>query len=672
MWVGQRKPDSLTSRRYRICLVGVQCLLFLCFCAVVVKCFYLQVNSHSFWEQRGRIQVETTLQVPIYRGTIYDRGKRLLALSVPQRSLFADGKFLGDPRKTALELSPVLEEKPECIQNKFARGQRFIWLKRNLSDQQAGAVAKLKLAGIHFLEEYKRFYPYRQIAGQVLGFVGFDGTGLEGIEKNYDAMLREGFQSLGQQRDGLRKRLVWESQTASTPPQRPGLSLTLDAYVQYLAERELEKAIKRYKAKAGEVVILDPRTFEVLAMANWPPFDPNFYQQEEAENWRNRAITDLFEPGSAFKVFLVAAAIEEGLSSCKDRIYCENGKYKLANHTINDVHPHGWLTLPELVKYSSNIGATKLAMQLGGERYHRFIRAFGFGDRTGIDLPAEGKGSVRSWKSWRALDLAAAGFGQSIGVTALQLTVGTACIANDGAWSQPLVVRGFVNGDGEVLSKTSVRESHQVIRKKTANQIRDFMVEVTKPGGTGILAALDGYNVAGKTGTAQVLEPGAKSYSSKSYTSVFTGFVPAEEPRLAMTVVIHEPHGAIYGGAVAAPVFHDIALDALPYLGAAPSRNEMMPVQIPLQTVQPVAAQQAAAMAQAPSPIPEQPGQMPNLAGLSLKIALQKLAHLSVAVDIVGSGQVVEQHPAAGTPVNSGETVRLLLQSGGLVARAER
>ena len=672
MWVGQRKRDSLEGRRYRICLVGVQCLLFLCFCVVVVKCFYLQVNSHSFWEQRGRIQVETTLQVPIYRGSIFDRSRRLLALSVPQRSLFADGKFLGDPRKTALELSPILQEKPEGIQNKFSRGQRFVWLKRNLSDQQAGAVAKLKLAGIHFLEEYKRFYPYRQIAGQVLGFVGFDGTGLEGIEKTYDEMLREGFQSLGQQRDGLRKRLACESPNPCVSPQRPGLSLTLDAYLQYLAERELEEAVKRYKAKSGEVVILDPRTFEVLAMANWPPFDPNLYQQEEAETWRNRAITDLFEPGSAFKVFLVAAAMEEGLSSCKDRIYCENGKYKLANHTINDVHPHGWLTLPELVKFSSNIGATKLAMQLGGERYHRYIRAFSFGDRTGVDLPAEGKGSVRSWKSWKALDLAAAGFGQSIGVTALQLTVGTACIANDGSWSQPLVVKGFVNSDGDVEVKAATRETHQVIQKKTANQLRDFMVEVTKPGGTGVLAALDGYNVAGKTGTAQVLEPGSGRYSSNRYTSVFTGFVPAEEPRLAMTVVIHEPHGAIYGGAVAAPVFHDIALEALPYLGAAPSRNEMMPIPSPLPIVQPVATQQAVALVQAQKDGSEQPGQMPNLEGLSLRIALQKLGHLSVQVNIVGSGQVVEQHPAAGTPVSGGETVQLLLQSGGLVARAER
>jgi cell division protein FtsI (penicillin-binding protein 3) len=691
MLVDQRKRNGSARGRTRFCCACLQVLVLFGFGALVAKAFTLQVVEYPSWEERARAQTETTVKVPIYRGSIYDRRGRLLALSVPQQSVFADGAMVGNTHKAAAQLAPILGVPAASLQAKLGRQKRFIWLKRELADQQANILAELNLPGIHLVDEYRRFYPYRQIAGQLLGFVGADGAGLEGVEKNYDQDLRERFHAAGQQRDGLRKRLAFDCEPVLSHNERPGLSLTLDVFLQYLAERELEEAIKKYRARAGEVVIIDTQRFEVLAMANWPPFNPNTYRQEQADTWRNRTITDHFEPGSTFKVFLVAGALEEGLVGARDRIFCENGKFRLANHTINDVHPYGWLTIPELIKYSSNIGATKLATQMGIERYYRYIKAFGFGERTGIDLPAEAKGSVRPWKKWRPVDLAAMGFGQSLGVTTLQLTLGVACIANGGSWMQPIMVRGTIDQQGALISQGTQRKLQQVIRKKTANQVRDMMVEVTKPGGTGIQAAINGYTVAGKTGTAQMLDPGSHHYSSNKYTSVFTGFAPAENARIAMTVVIHEPHGAIYGGVVAAPVFRDVAAQALPYLGVAPSGDELGAPAPVANVVQAAATPKLLALT-VPGRAKAGPqgdaggeskleltganlvesGLMPNVIGQSLKIALQRLQRLDGKVKLEGSGQVVGQFPLPGTPVSAGDTIELVLDSMSQVAATER
>lgn len=688
MRVDQHKPTSPGKWRHGFCCGALRLMMVVGFGAVIWKAFTLQVVERSAWEERARAQTEIVVQVPIYRGSIYDRQGRLLAMSVPQRSLFADGEMVANPQKAANLLAPILQESAPAIQSKLTRTsknnrqRRFIWLKRELTDQQANAVADLNVAGLHLIDEYRRFYPSRQIAGQLLGFVGSDGTGLEGVEKAYDQVLRERFQATGQQRDGLKKRLAFESKTVSTNQERPGLSLTVDSYLQYLAERELEEAVKKYRAKSGEVVVLDTRTFEVLAMANWPAFNPNNYRQEVADTWRNRSITDLFEPGSTFKVFLVAGAIEEKTVSTTDRIYCENGKYRLASHTINDVHPYGWLTIPDLIKHSSNIGASKIAVQLGQERYHRYIRGFGFGAKTGIDLPAEAKGAVRHWKRWRPVDLAAAGFGQSIGVTTLQLTAAVASIANGGVWMQPILAQGFLDQSGQWSPAHDSRTSRQVVRKKTAGQVRDMMVEVTKPGGTGVQAAINGFAVAGKTGTAQMLDPGSKRYSSTRYISIFTGFAPADNPRIAISVVIHEPHGAIYGGVVAAPVFHDIAAQALPYLGAAPADDGLTPGScVPnllkaTPSVKPVAIHYTSGDAKArpmtapnlsagcypPGQSDTDPAAMPNVVGLSFRSALQQLQHLQGRIQMEGSGQVVGQFPLPGTHITPGEVIELVLE----------
>jgi cell division protein FtsI (penicillin-binding protein 3) len=576
--VEKRNSGRFLSARYSSCYLFFNTLVILGFCVILARASRLQIIEYPLWLERSMNQTESTLRVPTYRGSIYDRQGRLLSFSVPQRSLSVDAGMVDAPGRLANRLAPILDESESAVAGKLSGSRHFVWLKRHLTDQQAIAVENLKQPGLNLINEYKRFYPYGQVGGQVLGFVGVDGTGLEGVEKGFDQLLRENTATVGQFRDGIRRCLWLDSSPPPEPMENFGVRLTLDAFVQYLAEYELEKAVQQYRAKAGEVVVLDAQTFEVLAMANWPPFDPNLSNKSSADAWRNRTITDSFEPGSVFKIFLMSGALEEGVVKERDRIFCENGKVHLCGHTINDVHPYGWLTIPEVIKYSSNIAASKIALQLGNERYYRYIRGFGFGVRTGVSLPGEVRGLVRPGKRWRPIDLATTGFGQSIGVTSLQLTAGMACLAKGGEIGQPTIVKQIIdNQQGERYEPLHTKPLRRVIQKKTAQQVCDMMVAVTQEGGTGVKAAPEGYLAAGKTGTAQVLDPQTRRYAANKYTSIFTGFVPADRPRLVMSVVIHEPHGAIYGGVVAAPVFRNIAARALPYLGVFPNSGSPAP-----------------------------------------------------------------------------------------------
>jgi cell division protein FtsI (penicillin-binding protein 3) len=560
-------------------------LVVLCLFVILCKSFSLQVIEYDKWSEKARAQTESTLDVPAYRGSIYDRKGRLLSYSVPQRSLFAEGnQFENDP-ELAARLTRVLGEPQKSLEKKLGTGRSFIWVKRHLSDQQALAIESIKPKGLHLVDEYKRFYPFRQVGGQVLGFVGLDGTGLEGVEKFFDSILKHSPFAVGQFRDGIKKCLWMEPSPPPEPSESLGVKLTLDAFIQYVSECELEKAAIKYHARAAEIVVMDAETSEVLAMANWPFFDPNLDGKKSADAWRNRIITDSFEPGSTFKVFLMSGAINEGIVKERDKIFCENGKFALARHIVNDVHPYGWLTMSEVIQHSSNIASAKIALQLGGERYYRTIQGFGFGSPTGISLPGEMKGLVRNYRKWKPIDLAVTGFGQSIGVTALQLNTAIATIANGGSYIQPTIAQVILDSNGQVVRPAESPVSpRRVIKAGTAEIIRKMMRSVTEEGGTGVNAAPQGYSAAGKTGTAQILDRATGRYASGKYTALFTGFVPAEKPRLVMTVVVHEPHGAIYGGVVAAPVFREVAAKVLPYLGVMPA-DLPLPLDSKLKTV---------------------------------------------------------------------------------------
>lgn len=566
-----REPRKFLTARYWSCRVLFQVLVIAGLCMVLCKAFRLQVLEHAIWVDRANAQLNTTMNVPAYRGSIYDRQGRLLSYSVPQRSLYAGGGPIDNPGKVANYLSLVLGEPRNVLEKKLTGTRQFVWLKRHLTDQQAMAVEGLNGRGLNLVSEYKRFYPYRQVGGQVVGFVGLDGVGLEGVEKSFDDVLRGCPTPVGQMRDGVRKCLWLKPSAPPDPAESYGVKLTIDAFIQYLAECELEKAVQKYRARAGEVVVLDAQTSEVLAMVNWPYFDPNLPAKKDAQLWRNRTIADSFEPGSTFKVFLMCAALEENKVRERDKIYCEGGQCKLAGHTIKDVHRYGWLTMQEVIKFSSNIGAAKIALHLGSERYSKYIQGFGFGSLSGIQLPGEVKGILRPHRKWRPIDLATTGFGQAIGVTSLQLTAAIAAIANNGEYTPPLIASRIVDSQGRPVKEFHPTKLRTVIHRKTADQIRAMMASVTQEGGTGVKAVPEGYTAAGKTGTAQVMDPVTKRYASKKYTAVFTGYIPAEQPKLAISVVIHEPQGAIYGGVVSGPVFREIAAKALPYLGVMPS-----------------------------------------------------------------------------------------------------
>ncbi|MDY0040523.1 MAG: penicillin-binding protein [Desulforhabdus sp.] len=655
------KAGNFQDTRYRICCAFLRIIFVASFLLIIGKAFHLQVIEHPVWLERSRAQAEAKLNVSSYRGSIYDNRGRLMAFSVPQASLFADGKYMKDPKRVATRLAPIIGEQAGGLQEKLASGRRFIWIKRQLTDQQAIAVENLKESGLYTINEYRRFYPFRQVAGQVLGFVGVDGKGLEGVERAYDALLAGKDVVKDCLRDGLRRGLWLRSSPPPEPGEDSGLRLTLDAYLQYVSEVELKKGAAKYNAKAGEVVIVDPRTFEVLAMANWPFFDPNHSGKKNADSWRNRAITDSFEPGSTFKVFLVTAALEEGAIKTGQKIFCENGKYRVARHTINDVHPYGWLTIPEVIKYSSNIAASKIALELGSERYSKYISDFGFGVASGISLPGEAKGLVRPWEKWRPMDLAATGFGQAIGVTALQLTMAIAAIANGGVYGQPVIAKEVVDSEGEPVRQFTGTAKRRIIQKRTAEKIRAMMQSVTEEGGTGIQAAPAGYSAAGKTGTAQMLDTETGRYASNKFTSIFTGYIPADDPRLVMTVVIHEPRGAIYGGVVAGPIFRGIAAKALPYLGVFPSSEH--PESSPGLRLVSGKNDGEAGASMIPHSVDCNEGstEVPDVIGLSLKLALQKLAPFGVQTEISGSGKVIFQQPPGGTPIKSGTVVELVL-----------
>lgn len=657
----QSKAEDSLHGRYRFCCVLLSVLVMAGFAAILWKAFHLQILNHSVWLQREHAQTEVTVQMPDYRGAIYDRQGRLLAYSVPQPSLSADSTQVKDPRWLASRLSAILGEPQKTLLRRLTCGRPFVWLKRFITDRQFLAVQALGKAGVglHLINEYKRFYPYGDVGSQVLGFVGLEGNGQEGIEKKYNNLLQKGVSHAEQLRDGYRRCLWLQSGLPLGPGQRSSLQLTLDAYLQYLSEAALAKSMRRYKARSGQVVVMDPNNFQVLAIANWPLFDPNRSQREHAGAWRDRAITDFFEPGSTFKVFLMAAALQDGVVNMHSRFFCENGRYRIGGHTVRDVEPHGWLSLTDILKYSSNIGASKVALQLGAERYYRFIRRFGFGSQTGIALPGESSGLLRPWQKWQQIDLAAAGFGQGIGVTALQLSSAISVIANGGHYARPLIVKGIVDSRGNAVKRFLPAGIRRVIRQKTANEVRDMMETVTRSGGTGVKAVPAGYTVAGKTGTAQVADPKTGGYAPHKYTAVFTGFVPAGNPRLVITVVVHEPHGSIYGGTVAAPVFREIAAKALPYLDVWPTPGKSVPA-----TGWRLAGPGPAAK-NAGKPAVRQRGKqrlIPNVVGMSLKKAMLELARYRLGAKFHGSGKVVAQDPAAGSPLRPKTVVKLTLR----------
>jgi cell division protein FtsI (penicillin-binding protein 3) len=555
--------------KLRVFLVGS--VFIVLFMVVGAKAFYLQVYHSPWLSQKASSQYEKFLKSSGKRGTVYDRNLREMAVTVDVASIAARPSEIKNLQSTSKALARALKTDYRKINQILKSKSPFVWIKRQASPKETEAVSALGLDGIEFVPERNRFYPNKTLASQALGFTGLDGYGLEGVEFAYDRYLRGSDNNLTVFKDALGQ-VFDEKQKSNGSIDGHNIILTIDRTVQYIAENALAEGVKEYSAQSGMAIVMEPQTGAILAMAHYPFFNPNAYTDFNKELWRNRAITDPFEPGSTMKIFSAAAAIESGNVKAHDIFYCENGSYKIGRNVVHDIKKHGWLSLQQIIKYSSNIGAVKLSEKLGPEKLYLMFRRFGFGDKTGIDSPGETTGSLSHYQSWTTVDTGSIAFGYGISVSALQLITAVSAIANDGILMKPYFVQAITDESGQPLKQFQPQPIRRVIKEQTARTIKAIMKTVITSGGTGTNAALENYTVCGKTGTTRKLDESG-TYSDSKHIASFVGFTPAEKPQLAILVVIDEPQGQNYGGTVAAPVFRRIAQETLNYLNITPENT---------------------------------------------------------------------------------------------------
>lgn len=643
------------GRGVRIRIRLVSFLFIVGFVLIVSRAFDLQVLQRKAWQKRAEHQHQMVIPLAPQRGTIFDRNGEELAVSLQEDSFYVDPQKVTAPVREARALAAVLSQPFSELKGKMTSDKRFLWLKRQVSPAESRRIRALKLPGVDFIKEYKRFYPNSGIGAQVVGFTGIDPRGLEGIELKYDSVLQGQRGYLVTERDALGRGIGAGDKVVKGDNRGADLYLTLDENLQYIAEKELAAGVAKAHAKAGTVVIMDPRTGAVLAMANQPGYNPNAIERYRPSQWRDRAVCDIYEPGSTIKVFLMAAGLNEGVIHQGETFFCDNGAFEVGGRTIHDDAPHGRLTIGQILKVSSNIGAAKIGAELGRKRYYHYLRAFGFGERTGIDLPGEVAGILRKPSTWFDVDLATISFGQGISVTPIQLVTAAAAIANGGKLMAPFVVKRIVDPYGEVIERHSPEVVRQVVSEKVANEVRKLMIGTTEAGGTGTLAQVPGYLVAGKTGTAQVVDPVTGGYSADKLIGSFLGIVPAKHPRLVILVVVDEPKNKVFGGLVAAPIFSRIASQSLQYLKIPPTRPER---QSPLPKLIQAQGQPAPRRNMASGKSAAAAGmRMPDCIGMSYRQVLQVMGQTGLNIKLEGTGRVRKQSPAPGAPVRYGKEI---------------
>ena len=552
------------GRRY------ITLLLLLCgFGVVLFRLATLQVLQAAELTVKADRQHQKTVSLEGVRGTIVDRHGKMLAMNLEVPSVFGVPTALDSPAKTARSLSPVLHVRVDELERKLRQDRGFVWLARKLDPEQGRRLERMPMEGIGIVLEGRRFYPKGPLLSHVLGFAGMDGEGLEGIERRYESHLHGEKRVTVLQRDAL-GRTVFPKKMSNEQSPAPGhqLVLTIDEVIQYIVEKELEEAVARAEAKSGTMIVLDPSTGALLASAVSPRFDPNAVSALRPDRWRNRALTDAYEPGSTMKAVLAAAAIEERVMKSDTLVFGEQGRMAIGNTMIHDHEKLGWLSFAQVIQKSSNVGAAKAGMALGEQRFYRYIQSFGFGERTEIDLPGEAAGLLKHPREWGGRTLASISMGQEIGVTPMQMVSAVAAIANGGVLMRPYVVSEIRDAQGQTLKEVQPHVKRRVISPETARIVTTILEGVVTDG-TGGKAAIAGFRVAGKTGTAQKIDSRTGRYSASQFVSSFVGYVPANNPRLAMIVVIDEPQGESWGGTVAAPVFNRVGEQVLNYLGVS-------------------------------------------------------------------------------------------------------
>ncbi len=672
-------------RRY-LALAAILCLWM---AAGATRLVQLQIFDYGDYLTKAQRQQQRTIEVSPKRGIVYDRNFRALAMSVSVDSIFAVPAEIPSPETTASLLARVLEADAADLLARMKGSRSFCWVKRKVSNREVERVRALNLRGIYFQKENKRFYPKRELAAHILGYVGLDDNGLAGIELELDKSIRGRPGKMLIQTDARRR---WYSRTERPPDAGQNIILTIDEKIQYIAERELAAAMEATRAQAGSVVVLDPNNGQILAMANRPTFNPNTYAQAPPEAWMNRAVAASYEPGSTFKLVTVAAALEEGLTRPDEIIDCQMGAINIAGHTIHDHKPFGRLAVTQIISNSSDVGAIKLGLRLGDNRMYRHMRDFGFGAPTGVDLPGEARGLLRPAERWSKISIGAISMGQEVGITAMQLIAAVSAIANGGTLHRPMVLKERFRqspSQRQGLLFAASGSSHpsperrQVLSPETALELKRMMQQVVVAG-TGKKAQLNGWSAAGKTGTAQKADPARGAYSKTDYIASFIGFAPVNSPAISIAVILDSPRGQYHGGTVAAPVFKRIAEQVLSYLDVPrdlPTLPQKEQREVDLAQVTdfapPIEASEASGAPAAtaattpafrvPMALPPPDSTVvvdlegaplaPGFLGKSVRAVAEQALSLGLEVELLGSGLAHQQVPAPGSRLFPGSKI---------------
>jgi len=683
---------DLRSPPARVLMVSVLAMLWMG--AALARLGYLQLFSYSDYLARAQRQQQRIIEISPKRGVIYDRNLRELAMSISVDSCFAVPVEIANPQIVARLLARVLHTSREEIETRLSSSRSFVWIARKLSPDKVARIQALNLRGIYFQKENRRFYPKRQLAAHVLGHVDIDEKGLGGIEYALDEQVRGKPGRMLILADARRR---WYDRNEKAADAGSSVVLTLDEKIQYIVEKELAAAIHETRAMAGTILVEDPNTGEVLAMANWPTFNPNAAGDSPADARMNRAIGALYEPGSTFKIVTVAGALEEGITRPQEIVDCQMGAIYIANHRIRDHKPFGLLSVAQVLAYSSDVGAIKVGLRLGAPRLHDYIRAFGFGSPSGIDLPGENRGLLRRVENWSGISVGAVSMGQEVGVTPVQLAAAVSAIANGGLLYRPHVVREL-RRVGQILP-TEPAAPMRVLRPATAATLRRLLEGVILEG-TGKLARLDGYTAAGKTGTAQKIDPATSRYSHTQVIASFVGFAPLNNPAVTILVSLDSPVGRHHGGEVAAPVFKRVAEQVLAYLDVPRdvtltpellrASNRLKPDQPPpdLSDYDPVQTEaegapapqtheRAWSMTHSAAPtvaLAEGEGiAVPQLTGKTVRSVTEECLRRGLTPVLVGTGVAVEQSPEAGVMVRPGSRITVrFARSAALLATSGR
>jgi len=631
--------------------------------AIEARLVWLQVYRHDYYVTKADKQQKDTVEVPGRRGDIVDRNGQTLALSVDAETIWAVPNEVQDPDTTLARICQAiggcsLEEK-NLYAKRLRQKRSFAYLRRRIKPDEAVRVTGLKLPGISLMTEQRRWYPNSELAAHVVGYVGVDGNGLGGIEATYDSKISGEKGEVLVEVDGDRH--VFTKRVKRAPTTGATVELTIDRVLQHVVERALQDAVVYHRAAGGTAIVMVPQTGEILALANYPTFNPNAYNDSKKEDLRNRGVQDLYEPGSTFKIVTASAAIEEQAFRMDEEIDVSAGAIHVGSREIKDVHASGVLSFTDVIVKSSNVGAIKIGLRLGSERLGRYIRRFGFGTRVCPDVRGETAGMVSNPGRWSDSTLASVSMGYEVGVSPLQMAAAVSSVANGGMLVEPRLVRAFRRGSSRV--EVAPRELQRAIAPETSAELLAIMEQVVERG-TGTAAAVQGYTVAGKTGTAAKIVGGR--YSRTEYHASFVGFVPSRKPALAIVVVIDSPNRGpleIFGGVVAAPVFQRIAEAALRHLVVPQTINPVPPIVAtasaadPVPTMMPTTSHVPASRLDVVTGSPA----VPDVRGLGAREATQRLARLGLVSRLTGDGVVINQDPAPGTPLEPGTVCRLWL-----------